>query len=102
MHQVVTDGTAGHAELNACFVSLAEVEYITFREEGQTVADARLGDIRALPIRWYHSDDDLCSAAAKLKAAHKLSFADSFVAALARRLDATLIHKTLNSRLSMA
>jgi predicted nucleic acid-binding protein len=28
-----------------------------------------------------------------LKAAHKVSFADAFVAATAQRLDATLVHK---------
>ena len=48
---------------------------------------------KAQPVVWHHSDDALCSAAAKLKAAHKISFADSFVAALAQRLDAALIHK---------
>ena len=35
----------------------------------------------------------LCSDAAKLKAAHKLSFADSFVAATAQRIGAVLLHK---------
>jgi predicted nucleic acid-binding protein len=35
----------------------------------------------------------MCSAAAKLKAAHKLSFADAFIVALAQRLDAVLVHK---------
>ena len=39
------------------------------------------------------SQDALCSEAAKLKAAHKLSFADSFVAATAKRFDALLVHK---------
>jgi predicted nucleic acid-binding protein len=44
-------------------------------------------------VKWHHSDDALCGTAAKLKAANKRSFADAFVAALAQRLDATLIHK---------
>jgi hypothetical protein len=41
----------------------------------------------------HHSDNEWCSAAAKLKAAHKLSFADSFVVSLVQRLNATLVHK---------
>ena len=83
----------GTVELHASFVSLTEVEYISVQEKGQAVADVRLADMRALPIRWHHTDDAMCSAAAKFKAAHKLSFADSFVVALAQKLDATLIHK---------
>jgi predicted nucleic acid-binding protein len=44
-------------------------------------------------VKWHHTDDALCSEAAKLKAAHKVSFADAFVAATALRLNATLVHK---------
>jgi predicted nucleic acid-binding protein len=79
--------------LLSCFVTLTEVEYITRQERGEIVAEQRLRDLRDLPIRWIHSDDGLCSAAAKLKAAHRVSFADAFVAAAALRFDATLIHK---------
>ena len=84
---------AGEVALHACFVSLTEVEYITLQKSGEATARQRMADIDALPIEWHHSDNDLCSAAAKFKAAHKMSFADSFVAALAQRLDATLVHK---------
>ena len=83
----------GTVSLHASFVSLTEVEYINLQEKGEAIADTRLADMRALPILWHHSDSEWCSAAAKLKAAHKLSFADSFVVALAQRLEATLIHK---------
>ena len=89
----VTDAIAGRVQLHASFVSLTEVEYITLQEEGEEVAQQRLAEVRTLPIQWHHSDNALCSAAAKLKAAHRISFADSFVAALAQRLDATLVHK---------
>lgn len=49
--------------------------------------------MKAWPIQCLHSDDALCGSAAKLKAAHKVSLADAFVAATAMRFDATLIHK---------
>jgi len=89
----ITDAMAGEVALHASFVSLTEVEYITIQEEGEATARQRLADIKALPIQWHHSDDALCSAAGKLKAGHKLSFADSFVAATAQRLGAVLVHK---------
>lgn len=93
VHAHVTDAIAKRIRVHASFVSLTEVEYITHQEEGAEAAQQRLSNIRALPIQWHHSDDALCSAAAKLKAAHRISFADSFVAALALRLDAILVHK---------
>ena len=83
----------GEAELHGCFVTLAELEYIRTRERDAEQAGELLEFARSQPCTWHHSDDALCSAAAKLKAAHKVSFADSFIAALALRLDATLIHK---------
>lgn len=89
----ITDALAGEVILHASFVSLTEVEYITRQAKGEEAARQRLADIKALPIQWLHSDDALCGEAAKLKAAHKLSFADAFVAATAQRLHATLVHK---------
>ena len=87
------DAVEGHVELHASFVTLAELEYMTTQRHGAERAQLFLRDVKTWPIRWHHSDDALCSAAAKLKAVHKISFADSFVAALAQRLDATLVHK---------
>jgi predicted nucleic acid-binding protein len=89
----VVDAIAARIRMYGSFVSLTEVEYITSQEEGEAVARQRLADLNAMPIQWVHSDQALCSEAAKLKATHKISFADSFVAATAQRFDATLIHK---------
>ena len=83
----------GEVELHGCFVTLAELEYIRTQEQDAAQAAELLEFARSQPGTWHHSDDALCSAAAKLKAAQKLSFADSFIAALAQRLDAPLIHK---------
>ncbi len=89
----ITDALAGEVDLHASFVSLTEVEYITRQAKGEEIARQRLADLKALPVKWHHSDDALCGEAAKLKAAHKISFADAFVAATALRLHATLVHK---------
>ncbi len=93
VQKFITDALAGKIDLRASFVSLTEVEYITRQAKGEEVARQRLADIKALLIQWLHSDETLCSEAAKLKAAHKVSFADAFVAATAQRLNATLVHK---------
>lgn len=87
------EARAGRTALHASFVTLTEVEYVTTQERSAADAASALSKIKAWPVQWHHSDDALCSAAAKLKAAYKLSFADSFVAATAQRIGAVLVHK---------
>ena len=83
----------GEATLHSSFVSLTELEYITTQKFGADKARELLESVEDKPVRWHQSDRALCGEAAKLKAAHKVSFADAFVAATAKRVDAVLIHK---------
>lgn len=83
----------GHAEAHASFSTLTELEYIRTQERDAQQAAELLAFAKSQPVIWHHSDDALCSEAAKLKASHKVSFADAFVAATAQRLNATLVHK---------
>ena len=83
----------GNTIVHASFVSLTELEYITTQKFGADRARELLASVEDKPVQWHQSDKALCSEAAKLKAAHKVSFADAFVAATAQRLDATLVHK---------
>jgi predicted nucleic acid-binding protein len=84
---------AGMLSLHASFVTLTELEYVITKERGADSARAALAKAKAWRVSWHHSDEALCGEAARLKAAHKISFADAFVAATATRLGATLIHK---------
>ena len=90
---LIHDSWRGVTAIHSCFVTLAELEYVRTQEKGGASATALIEWARRQPVHWHHSDGALCSAAAKLKAAYKISFADSFVAALAQRLNATLVHK---------
>lgn len=87
------DAILGRTNLHGSFVTLTEIEYIITQERGNENAEAALLMVKSWPVRWHHSDEAACSAAARLKAAHRISFADSFVASLAQSLDATLVHK---------
>lgn len=93
VESILADAWLGRVEVHARFVTLTELEYLRTQERDAQQAAEILVFAKAQPVQWHHSDETLCSEAAKLKAAHKLSFADAFVAATARRLDATLIHK---------
>jgi predicted nucleic acid-binding protein len=90
---LLEQATRRQTEIFASFVSLAEVQYITFYDFGFEAARKAVRDMRRLNVAWQHSDDDLCAAAADIKATHRLSFADSFVVASALRFDALLVHK---------
>ena len=83
----------GRASIHSSFVTLTELQYIRTNEQGAESAARLTAWVKQQPVQWLHSDDALCSDAAKLKAAHKVSFADAFVAATALRLNATLVHK---------
>jgi predicted nucleic acid-binding protein len=83
----------GEAEVHGSFATLTELEYIRTQERDAEQAAELLAFAKAQPIKWHHSDEALCASAAKLKAAHKISFADAFVVATALRLSATLVHK---------
>lgn len=83
----------GEKQVFACFVTLTELDYIRTREHDAQQAAELLSFARAQRVTWVHSNDALCATAATLKAAHRLSFADAFVAALAVQLGATLVHK---------
>ncbi len=89
----IADAWLGQVSLHGSFVSLAELQYIRTNEQGAESAGKLVAWVKLQPVHWHHSDEALCGEAAKLKAAHKVSFADAFVAATAQRLNATLVHK---------
>ena len=89
----LVEAKEGRKVIHLSFATLTEVEYITTQERSAADAAAALVKMKVWPIQWLHSDEALCGEAAKLKAAHKVSFADAFVAATAQRLGATLVHK---------
>jgi predicted nucleic acid-binding protein len=84
---------SGLMAVHASFATLTEVEYITTQERGAADAAKALAKIKAWPLQWHHTDDVLCSEAAKIKAAYTVSLADAFVAATALRVDGLLMHK---------
>ncbi len=75
------------------FMSVMELAYILEQEQGETAARQGILQLKQLPIHIVESDQPLGLAAARIKAGHKLSVADAWIAATAERLSATLVHK---------
>jgi predicted nucleic acid-binding protein len=76
------------------FPVLLEVYYITLRERSEQVADERYALVRNLPAtEIWHVDEHVLLTAARLKAQHRLSFANALIAAFALQYRAVLVHE---------
>lgn len=73
---------------------LLETHYITLQEEGQAEADRRIALIKQLNVEiLWGLDESTLLTASRLKAKHRISLADSIIAAFAIRGGAVLMHK---------
>jgi len=75
------------------FISFMELFYITMQERDIEEAQARVDLMQSLPITRVESTASLSVTAAKLKAEHRVSVADAWIAALAIDKNAVLMHK---------
>jgi predicted nucleic acid-binding protein len=83
----------GQAQVYGCFITLMEVFYRVWRNEGEAAGRTAYAQCLELPIIWVHESPALLERAASLKALHALSLADAWIAATALECEATLLHK---------
>lgn len=91
--QVLGLTTEGKARSFACFVTLMEVFYRVWRDEGESAGRLAYQQCLALPIEWLHETEPLLLRAGEIKAKHQLSLADAWIAASAVESGAILLHK---------
>ncbi len=90
---VLVAAADGEAEVYGCFMSLMEVFYRVWKNEGEKAGRAAYEQCQQLPMTWIHESPMLLERAASLKALHPMSIADAWIAATALECDATLVHK---------
>lgn len=88
---LVADAYASGAPLLMSVVNAAEVWYTMARESNATRADQSLAELQQVGIRFWPVDLALALEAGKFKAAHRMSLADCFAAALAKAQQAELV-----------
>ncbi len=81
----------GKAQLFISHISLGELLYIIERERGLAQAQLALNFVEQWPITQTEATRERIFAAAHIKARHRLSYADAFVAALAIEMDAVIL-----------
>jgi predicted nucleic acid-binding protein len=91
--QLLEQGLRGIVKINACFITQYEFFYTVWKREGEVKARQTFAQLQTLPIEWVNQSPALLVAAAEIKAQHKLSAMDAWVAASAMQVGATLVHK---------
>ncbi len=84
-------GRSGKAEIYMNVVNLGEVYYIISKRSGTGMANLAAALIRREPLKLVVADERLALIAGRIKAFHRLSYADAFAVATAIDLDATLL-----------
>lgn len=72
-------------------VNLGEVFYILARRAGEEEASIRIEQIRLLPINVLPADDKTVMSAARIKARHRVSYADAFAIASSQSTEGILV-----------
>ncbi len=73
-------------------INLGEIFYLTYREEGESIADSVYSVVKMYPVKFIDDlSEDFLLSVARLKAAYPVSYADAFAAGLALKKDAVLI-----------
>ncbi|AHL21828.1 MULTISPECIES: type II toxin-antitoxin system VapC family toxin [Thermococcus] len=84
-------GKEGKVGLYMNVVNVGEVYYVLSRRKGVDVANIAIALLKREPITFIIADERLALMAGRIKAFHKLSYADAFAAATAIDLDAVLL-----------
>jgi predicted nucleic acid-binding protein len=83
----------GGAACYGCFITLMEVMYRVWKDEGEEAGRAAYSACQLLAISWRHENSALLERAAEIKARFPLSLADAWIAAAALEVEAVLVHK---------
>ncbi len=91
IEKLLEAASRGKCRLYFSIINLGELLYITERRGGVARAQDMLALVQQLPIEIIPADEQMVFDAAHIKANHPLSYADTFVAALALRENAAVL-----------
>ncbi len=91
VQELLRQAVKGEVEIWMSLVNLGEVLYLVERRRGEQATRKMLAELLSLPIQWEEVGLAQIQRAAHLKAIYPISYADSFAAALAQSLGASLL-----------
>src|SRR3990172_6373023 len=83
----------GKCTVNLSFASFMEIYYITWMAKGESAAKELIILVKSLPVQKIDSNERITLSAGRIKALHRLSVADAFIAATAIDRKSVLVHK---------
>ncbi len=89
--QLLEEAERGTVTLSISIINLGEVIYRVGKVKGKQAAEEILQDIRRLPLSVLQAGEEAVWDAVGFKMRHAISYADSFAAAAAASLGATLV-----------
>src|SRR5258708_31648578 len=90
-HGRIVHSGSRRRQLFMSWINVAEVYYTAAKRHGAKRAEEFLNRLPSLPIRVVLPDEEAIMAAARIKAAHPVAFADAFAIALAQAEQASII-----------
>jgi predicted nucleic acid-binding protein len=93
VEEILKSARNGTCEVYISFITLAEMYYVTWQEEGRSAALEMIVLMKSLSLNIVESMERLTLLAGSIKANHRLSLADAFIAATASHVGGILIHK---------
>ncbi len=93
VEEILRDAKDEKCQAYVSFMSFMELFYNVWREAGKGEAHRAFLEMKMLPMKRIETSDPVLLLAGELKAGYPLSLADSWIAATAIDLQATLIHK---------
>lgn len=90
---LLAQASASRVVCYGCFMSLMEVFYRVWKNEGEAAGRQAYLACQTMPITWVHESPPLLEQAASLKARYPMSLGDAWIAATALQCNAVLLHK---------
>lgn len=91
VEKLLNEAAEDKHELYITVVNAGEVYYMSCRKDSVSKANQVWEAMRKFPLHYIEVNIELSLAAAKIKANHRLSYADAFAAALTIQKKATLV-----------
>ncbi len=93
VEKILKTGKKGGCQIFLSFISLTEIHYITWQEKSEDIAKELILLVKSLPLQIVNSNERIALSAGRIKANHRLSLADSIIAATAIEKNAIFVHK---------
>jgi len=90
---LLLDAVNGKVVVHGCFMSLMEILYRVWKDEGEEAGRKAHAHCLSLPVKWIHETPELLESAGRLKAIYRISLADAWISASAILSNSTLVHK---------